>query len=410
MKIGFISEYFPPFAPGGAEWSTYYLASDLSKKEEVIIITPKYKNQKFEETPFKVFRYPFYKTYQGHFNILTSFAHTNPLWIIWSGYHVYKIAKKEKVDVLHIHGKFSIIPTKLANLLLRKPILITARDYQIICNYGFCLYNKDKACNLLEYFSKDFIYYINNYLPNKSLLTIFLNLIFAIWGRIIRNLIKSVSSNMNIVVLSNKQKDIIIKNGFRNVFTVGNSTEFKFREPLKKKENSLVFAGRLTQGKGVNLIIKTIPDLFNQFPNFKFYFAGDGPLKEKLMNLQKKYKQIVILGSIKHEDLLTLYRVSKGVVMPSIWQEPFGRVAMEGLSAFTPAVVTNKGGLPEIIKDKRWGYVVPANPQGLLSGLVELINNNEKLISNIKKDFDEIKKKFGTNITEEYITLYQKIK
>lgn len=410
MKIAFISEYFPPFAPGGAEWSTYYLANDLAKSEEVIVITPRYKDEKFYDSNLKVFRYPFYKKYKAKVNVLSSFAHTNPLWVVWSSYYIYKIAHEENIDIMHIHGKFSILPAKIANIFLRKPILITARDYQIICNYGFCLYDRDNACSLSEYFLKDFVYYINNYLPNKNPLTLFLNLIFAIWGRAVRDLIKKVSLNMHIVVLSNKQKDIFIRNGFKNVFVVGNSTEFKYQRPVKIRSKSLVFAGRLTKGKGVNLIAEILPRLFSLFPDFKFYFAGDGPLKQKLLVLKNSFNQVTVLGSIPHDKLLSIIRSSNGVIMPSIWQEPFGRVAMEGLSTFTPAVVTNRGGLPEIIKNKKWGYVVDTNSESLIEGITELITNNAHLIANIKKDFNLIRKKFGSNITQDYVNIYKRIK
>lgn len=411
MKIAFISEYFPPFAPGGAEWSSYYLAQDLSCDNDVVVITPNYSKQNIkDEGNTKVVRFPFYKELKNPKDIFSPLVHNNPIWVLWSSYFIYKIARSEKFDTIHIQGKFSVIPVRIANIFLRLPIVLTARDYQLICNYGFCVYDRDRACNLKEYFMKDFNYYFRNYVKNKNIISFSLNLCYAIWGRLIRNILKKSALNMNIIVLSNRQKQIFLKNGFKKVYVVGNSTEFKYSQPLSRRKNSLVFAGRLTKGKGVELIVSVLPEFFKQFPNFKFYFAGDGPLKQKLLDLRKEYKQIEVLGATNHDQLINLYRESKGIVMPSLWQEPFGRVAMEGLSTFTPSVVTNKGGLPEIIKDKEWGYVVSSDSRSLLKGITELIKNNDRLIANIKRDFEEIKKKFGSDITNEYIKVYNQIK
>lgn len=410
MKIGFISEYYPPFAPGGAEWSSYYLAQDLSYDNDVVVITPNYSKQNIkDEGSTKIVRFPFYKKLKNPKDIFSPFVHNNPIWVLWSSYFIYKIARSEKFDIIHIQGKFSVVPVKIANIFLRLPIVLTARDYQLICNYGFCIYDRDRSCNLKEYFMKDFNYYFRNYVKNKNIISFSLNLFYAIWGRIIRNILKNAALNMNIIVLSNKQKQIFFKNGFKNIFVIGNSTEFKFKKPLKKRENSIVFAGRLTLGKGVGLIIDLLPKFFKKFPDYKFYFAGDGPFMNELMNLKSKYPQIKVLGTVKHKSLINLYRHAKVVVMPSVWHEPFGRIALESLSTFTPVIVTNKGGLPEIVKDGRLGHVVKADSVEILEGIIKAIKFNDKMIYNIEKDFPIIKKKFGPNISSEYLNLYKKL-
>ena len=62
MRILFLCDYFPPFAPGGAEWSSYYSAKALARKgEEIIVLTPNYGQlPKIERKQgFKVIRFPF---------------------------------------------------------------------------------------------------------------------------------------------------------------------------------------------------------------------------------------------------------------------------------------------------------------------------------------------------------------
>lgn len=411
MNIGFISEYFPPFAPGGAEWSSFFLARDLVKMgHNVVVVTPNYGVLSEENMEgVKVIRFPFYGKLKGKQILLTSFFHTNPLWVVWGSYQIFKNSKKNKLDILHVQGKFSILPVFFANLFLNLPVVITARDYQIICNYGFCLYSNDKACSFYQYFREDFRFYLNEYVGKLSLQNIIQNILNATWGRINCKVMQFFASGMNIVVLSKKQREIFLANGFKKVWVINNSTEFLDKKTSFKKENKVLFAGRLTDGKGVNLLINLIPDFFKKYIKYKFIFAGEGYLKEKLLEEKKRFPNLNVLGNIKHDELTKLYKRVKVVIVPSLWQEPFGRIALESLAQMTPVVVSKRGGLIEIVKDKKWGYVVEPEISKLMVGLDNAIAKNKILIENIKKDYGSIKNKFGKNISKEYINLYRKI-
>lgn len=411
LNIGFISEYFPPYAPGGAEWSSFFLARNLSDKgHKIVVITPNYGALSEEVIEgVRIYRFPFYFKLSKSKLILNSFHHTNPLWIIWSSIQIYKYARKSQLQILHIQGKYSIIPTFLANYFLKLPILLTIRDYQIICNYGFCLYFKNKSCNISEYFNNDFRFYLKEYVDKSNLFIFLFNLLYAIWGRINCYFLKIFSKNMNIIVLSKKQKEIFLINGFKKIWIIGNSTDFLSNIKKVKKEKILLFAGRLSHGKGVQLLINIIPAFFKKFPDFKIVFAGEGKFKKKLLLLKKRYTNIIMLGQVKHNNLIKLYRRSMVVVVPSIWQEPFGRIALEAIAALTPAVVTNNGGLPEIIKNEKWGYVVEPKEAKLLLAIEKAIKNNRKLVGRISEDYNFIKNKFGEKITNKYLRIYKSL-
>ncbi len=411
MKIAFINELFLPFAPGGGEWSTYYLAKSLAKKgNRVIVITPNYGAPRHEIMEgVTVKRFPFYAKLQKNNIFLGNFFYTNPVWYFWSILMYFWYLRRENPDVVHIHGKYSIPPIFIADIFLRKPLLATIRDYQVICNYGMCLTYSDKACSLKGYFLKDFPQYYQDYVKNKSSITLASNLAFAIWGRISSNFLLFFARKLTVVTLSGKQKEIFLANGFRKVLVIGNSTDFPNQKSNIKKENIVIFAGRLSKGKGVEIIIDSLSEFFTRFPQFKFVFAGEGFLKEKLLSMSQTEKRMEVLGQMEHDKLLALYRKAKLVIVPSLWPEPFGRIALEALSQGTPAVVTDKGGLPEIIKNGRWGVVVQATPCELLSGIKKALKNNIKLQKNIEKDMDKIKDKFGRAICEKYLNLYREL-
>lgn len=412
IKVLFVNEYFPPYAPGGGEWSTYYLANDLSNKKlaNVIVMTPDYGDRVFKEKRnFKLTKFPFYKKINGDNKILPSLYHTNLIWFLWEAFYIIKIAKKFQIDVLHVHGKYSIPAARIANLFLRKPILITIRDYQIICNYGFCLFNKDISCNLKEYFTSDFVSYYNYFVKSRNLIIIGVNLIYAIWGRFSRNIIKAFASGLETIVLSEKQKQIFKNAGFKKVQVIHNSITFPAKAKVYDKNKVILFAGRLTYGKGVGLIINILPEFFKKFPDYLFYFAGEGQYKNELIGLSKIYPQIKVLGSVTHQKLLEIYSQATLTVVPSLWPEPFGRIALESLRSVTPVVITDKGGLPEIVEDGKWGYVVKANVKSLMEGISKGIINNKILEKNIFKDFEIIKKKFGQDISNKYSEQYMRL-
>ena len=75
----------------------------------------------------------------------------------------------------------------------------------------------------------------------------------------------------------------------------------------------------------------------------------------------------------------------------------------------TPVVVSNRGGLPEIVQNTDWGYVVDPEAQALMEGIDKGIKNNQKLTKNIKRDYKAIQNRFKTDITNKYLSLYNKM-
>ncbi len=411
MKIVFLSESFFPFSYGGSEWSMYYLAKDLVQVgHKIIILTPNLGAKRRESlNGIEIIRFPFYIKHKSKHGGPENFVYSNPVWIIWSAVQIYLCVRKEDIDIIHVHGKYSIASARIANIFLRKKLLATMRDYQLICNYGFCLYDKNKSCNLLEYYKYDLLFYWSNYIENKSLFTFILNLCFAVIGRLNINIHKMFVKSVPTIALSNKQREILAANSFNTVGVIGNSINFPKTLLKLKKQKKIVYAGRLTPGKGIDLLIAIIPTLFALFPDYQFLIIGEGFLKASLLSLSKKYKGLKIMGTVNHNKLLQFFRRSVVVIVPSVWPEPFGRVALESLSSGTPVVASNVGGLPEIVKDKKFGYIARPTPKDILFALESAIRNNDTLQKNIRKNYSLLKKEFSTDIYQKYLNVYKKL-
>lgn len=119
----------------------------------------------------------------------------------------------------------------------------------------------------------------------------------------------------------------------------------------------LVFAGRISKDKSVEVAIEAFRLLSEAFPELRIAVAGDGPDLEALRIRCADEPRIHLLGRIEHEELPTLYAASDLFVFPST-TDTFGRVVLEAQACGSPAVVSSVGGPKELIIEGETGTVV----------------------------------------------------
>jgi glycogen synthase len=119
-----------------------------------------------------------------------------------------------------------------------------------------------------------------------------------------------------------------------------------------KNEKIVFFVGRLVQEKGVNVLLDAVPRILSSVPSTKFIIAGKGPVLEHLRaqarNLGVEH-HVHFTGYIDDVARNSLYNASSVAVFPSLY-EPFGIVALEAMAARVPVVVSDTGGLSEIVE------------------------------------------------------------
>ncbi|MFH1504405.1 MAG: glycosyltransferase family 4 protein, partial [Candidatus Omnitrophota bacterium] len=117
------------------------------------------------------------------------------------------------------------------------------------------------------------------------------------------------------------------------------------KEKLGYKGKFIVlFAGRLIEAKGVLTLIEAA----KKNKDKTFVFIGEGPLSEKV-NEAAKEENIIFLSRVKNTDLPPYYNAADVVVMPSQYEEGYGRVILEALSCGTPVIASNRGGIKEVL-------------------------------------------------------------
>jgi len=152
-----------------------------------------------------------------------------------------------------------------------------------------------------------------------------------------------------------------------------------FRQSFAGESQKIVlYVGRLVNEKGVQVLIDAAPKVIQQYPETQFLIVGTGYFMETL-KAQAGYlgvtQNVRFLGYVADSDLLKLYQITDVVAIPSLY-EPFGIVALEGMAAGTPVVVSDVGGLRDFVEHMQNGITTYAgNSDSLAWGILQVLRD-----------------------------------
>ena len=150
-----------------------------------------------------------------------------------------------------------------------------------------------------------------------------------------------------------------------------NESLFKNKHHLVKKYD-IVFLGRLVSDKGCAILLEALSILKSKGFTPSVQIIGDGNEKTALKNWATTHglqEQIEFQSALRGSALVEALNNSKLMVVPSVWEEPFGIVALEGLACGCTVIVSASGGLPEAIGQV--GFTFPKGNALALSVLLE---------------------------------------
>ena len=110
-----------------------------------------------------------------------------------------------------------------------------------------------------------------------------------------------------------------------------------------RKQKIIVFIGKLNASKGYNLFGPAVINILNKYKDWKVIVAGNE--KREIYNFQ--HERFKIFDWLSHKQIINIYKKSSISVVPSTWEEPFGRTAMESSDMGNALITSNKGGLNE---------------------------------------------------------------
>ena len=162
---------------------------------------------------------------------------------------------------------------------------------------------------------------------------------------------KSISERL--FILKNATKVIFISEWVKSRFyenidkKLSTNTEVIYhsvnKQPKVKKEKLITYVGKLNHSKGYDIFSDAVIKILDEFSEWKALSIGDEERRSIYLN-HKNHKE---LGFLSHKKTMAIFNKSEIAVVPSRWEEPFGRTALEASSRGCATIISNRGGLTE---------------------------------------------------------------
>ena len=361
MKILMLTWEYPPRVVGGISRVVYDLSHRLIKDgHEVTVVTyrdgevPYYEDDK----GVKVHRVDNYMIQPNNFID----------WILQLNFNMVErasqiIAEQGKFDVIHAHDWLVANAAKTLKHSFDIPIVATIHATEAGRNSGIREANQ-KYINDTEWM---LTYEANEVIVNSNYMKSEVQRLFGLPF----------------------EKINVVPNGVNlNKFT-GMDRDYSFRRKYAMdNEKIILFMGRLVYEKGVQNLIAAMPKVLASYHDAKLVIAGKGGMLDEL-KAQADYlgisNKVYFAGYMNGKDVERMYKAADISVFPSTY-EPFGIVALEGMLAERPIVVSDAGGLGEIVEHRVTGMKsYCGNPNSIADSILELLFNPE-LCDNIVKN------------------------
>lgn len=324
MKILHVGEY----VNGGVATYLRTLLSGLQKYDDIenYLLISEYKSQQgWENITKKVFYYKYKRSIANIFSAIKQ---------------IHAVIKDINPDIIHVHSTW-------AGLFVRLPYLFRKRKVKIVYqSHGWA-----------------FLMDTSNY--KKNIYALVERILSIPTDKIIN--ISNYEQNQAIKYGLNKNKMIMIYNGVEDKI---NKSNLKLNWDGNKI--NLLFVGRLDRQKGLDLFLDVYEKM--KLKNIHLYVIGTSVLDN---NLPKNTEYVTYLGWVDSKDIDEYYQACDAVIMPSRW-EGFGLVAIEAMKNSKAVIVSNRGALPELIKEDFTGYIFNIDDEISLKNRL-LALNKEKI-------------------------------
>lgn len=374
MRILMLSWEYPPRIVGGISRVVYDLAQNLGEKGNEIHIVTCWE--------------PGTRDFERDKNVLVHRVHTYSIntdnfinWVLHLNFALLECAIKifneyGLFDIIHAHDWIVAFTARVLKHSYSVPLVSTIHATEYGRNQG--IHNS-----------------VNEYISGVEWW-----LTYESW-RVIVNSRYMKDEVVNIFQLP-LDKIRVIPNGVNLEKFKGYERDNTFRRKFASDTEKIVFfVGRLVNEKGAHILLDAVPKVLSHYHNVKFVITGKGPqmdfLRSKAENMGISSK-VYFTGYLDDGSLHRLFKCADIAVFPSLY-EPFGIVALEGMLANVPVIVSDIGGLDEIVNHGEDGmkfYVGNAN--SLADCILELLFNPQKAERIKEKAMKKVNKIYNWDI------------
>ncbi len=209
------------------------------------------------------------------------------------------------------------------------------------------------------------------------------------------------------------EKINVIPNGVNITNYSGVERDYEFRRKYAMdNEKIILFMGRLVYEKGVQYLIGAMPKILEHYHDTKLIIAGKGGMMDELrqeVNNLGLGNKVYFTGYLDGKDVPKMYKAADVAVFPSTY-EPFGIVALEAMQAEVPVVVSDIGGLNEIVEHRKTGMKsYCGNSNSIADSVLELLFDHQLANNIVKNAKAKIRSEYNWNkIAQDTHFTYQK--
>jgi len=225
---------------------------------------------------------------------------------------------------------------------------------------------------------------------------------------------KYMAAEMSQVFQLPADKIRIIPNGVDTRNVMPRNVDPGFRDNYAAQwEKMVYFIGRLVPEKGVQVLIDAVPLVLAQYPDAKFVISGKGPYEDVLkhqVNRAHIGHKVFFTGFADDETRNRIFSCTDVAVFPSLY-EPFGIVALEAMAAGIPVIVSETGGLGEIIEHEVDGFkFYPGDYRALADYIVRLFRDGEQADRLRGKAWEKVTGVYNwSNIARDTVNVYKEV-
>ncbi|MEP1122541.1 MAG: glycosyltransferase family 4 protein [Ilumatobacter sp.] len=140
--------------------------------------------------------------------------------------------------------------------------------------------------------------------------------------------------------------------------------------------DGFLFAGRLTQDKGVGAMLEGWKRS-GVWREHRLRVAGSGPMETALADLDPVHR-VEPLGLLPHDEMMAVARSAAVTVVPSLWPEPFGRGVVEAAAHGRASIVCRSGGVASLVIDGETGWIAQPDADGIAAAFRRAADRSEQ--------------------------------
>jgi glycosyltransferase involved in cell wall biosynthesis len=396
LKILLMSDFYPPTV-GGTEQHVHGLGVKLrERKHEVVVATtgsPSFVPGHDSEPA--LYRFPHSFSRMGLSYSDLRYQYVPPIADPVLSKSLDKLISTFRPEVMHAHGWTMFTVARVAKSY-RIPVVATLHDYGFFCPKRTLYVERSSSlCPLLKKQTLRIGHEcvgcsVESYGLRAPIMPALMN--FS------RGLLSDIDCFIGV---STYVQEIAKRSGLSPVIRIPNFLDTK--QILSNVENfnasnigdGVLYLGTLARHKGIEVLLEAYRMLHEKAPQIQLTLIGRSVAGFDVVPRTGER----ILRDVKYSDLLKNLIESRFLVIPSIWPEPFGIIALEAMLFSKPLIASHIAGLDDLVKPGENGLVVrPNDPVALSKAILELYSDSDKIMKMGSQGNRYLKKNFDSDV------------